>query len=87
MKPCAEPSDESFRYYLHDLGKLLVESGLKARAERNAGLGATDYDFRCGRAMAYYEILDLMLDQAKSFGIASSALGMKGFDPQRLLER
>jgi hypothetical protein len=76
-------SDSLYANYLHDLGVLLLNA---ARAAKAAAADADgDDDFERGRAMALYEVVSLMQQQAAAFGIPLAALGLDDVDPERHL--
>lgn len=68
--------------YLLDVGRELRESAEEAKraAERANG---DDRLFAQGRAMAYYEVISLMHQQATSFGLPTAEVGLQGIDPER----
>ncbi len=70
--------------YLRDLGFLIREAAVEARAQRELlhAEGKPDA-FETGRAMAYYEVASLLAQQAQVFGLDPSMLAFNGFDPDR----
>jgi hypothetical protein len=72
--------DSPHAYYLRDLGFLLREYAEKAvRAARRPD--ATE--FEQGRRMAYYEVVSLMQDQARTFDLPLADLALADLDPDR----
>jgi len=69
--------------YLRNLGTLLKESALDARARANGAKGTPDGAFEEGRALAYWEVLSTMQSQALPFQLFLSDLGLEGFNPDR----
>lgn len=69
--------------YLRDLGVLLKESALSARAERDRAETDADRAYAIGRLMALHEVISLMRQQADAFGISYSEIGLDGIDPER----
>ena len=67
--------------YLLDLGMLLREMALEAK--KTSIENESEYDL--GRVMAYYEVISLMQQQAKTFEIELSDLNMEEFDPDQKL--
>jgi hypothetical protein len=63
--------------YLSDLGQLLKERALEAKAERDR----TNDAFQKGRAMAYYEVISLLRHQAGLFQIPLEDLKLSEIDP------
>ena len=73
----ALPTDELYLDYIKDLAKILLE-----RANQAASFSGDDgdSDFNSGRVMAYGEVVDLIKNQALSFGIDPDSLGLSRFD-------
>jgi hypothetical protein len=74
---------ELHRNYLFDLGFLLREGTLEAKQALHAAKGTADEAFQAGRLMAYYEVLSLVVGQARTFGLPPEDLRLEGFDPDR----
>ncbi|HEU0210458.1 MAG TPA: hypothetical protein VFQ78_15960, partial [Candidatus Udaeobacter sp.] len=53
--------------YLFDLGYLLRERALEAKAAYQAAKGTDDEAFQAGHSIAYYEVMSLLISQAASF--------------------
>lgn len=68
--------------YLQDLGVLLKEMALKAREERK-NASASERDYALGRLMAMHEVVSLMQQQARSFGIALEDIRLEDIEPER----
>ena len=66
--------------FIKDLGMLVKEQALKAVAVSRAA--GTD-QFEAGRAMAWYEVVSLIQQQAAAFGLSPSHCGLGGFDAER----
>lgn len=75
----------SFGNYLSDLGALLKQEALDARAQASDEVAKPGHQFALGRLTAYYEVLSLMKQQADAFGIEAAALSLEDFDPDREL--
>jgi hypothetical protein len=69
--------------YLFDLGYLLREKALEARERRQQARGSDDEAFESGRAMAYQEVMSLLVSQAESFQLPIKDLHIEGLDPDR----
>jgi hypothetical protein len=69
--------------YLFDLGYLLRERALEAKQDRNVARGTASEAFESGRAMAYYEVLSLLVNQAHSFELPIEDLHLCGLEPDR----
>ncbi len=67
--------------YLLDLGALLRERALEAKAQASASVGTAEHQFELGRSIAYYEVLSLLTQQADAFGLPRAALSLEDFDP------
>lgn len=76
-------SNNPLSNYLTDLGYLLKQAALDAKTDAKRGLDEPSHQFALGRAQAYYEVLSLMQQQAKAFGISAKELSLHDFDPDR----
>ena len=77
------PESNRSALYLKDLGILIEQAAQAAREERKASTDVADSAYAEGKAMAFYEVVSLMLQQAEVFGIHPSALGLEGVVPER----
>jgi hypothetical protein len=68
--------------YLRDLGYLVRESALEAKRRANEAAD-DDRAFEQGRALAYYEVVSLMKEQALAFGIDPSRLSLADVNPDQ----
>ena len=70
------------RLYLRDLGVLLREIALRAKAE---ALTASEDDrgFALGRLTAMHEVISLMQQQATAFDLDVKDIGLDGINPER----
>ena len=76
--------DPKYKYYLHDLGFLIREDALDAKKSRDRETkNSTSYMFQEGRLSAYYEIITLMQQQAKGFGIDLEDINLEGVHPDK----
>jgi hypothetical protein len=66
--------------FILDLGALVKEGALKAVASSQAS--GMD-QFEAGRAIAWYEVVSLVLQQAAAFGMSPSQVGLSEFDAER----
>ena len=67
-------NDERYKNYLHDLGLEILD--LANQARNRLATERTDY---CeGRLFSYYEILDLMKQEALTFEIPLGDIGLEG---------
>jgi hypothetical protein len=69
--------------YLLDLGHLLREKALEAKERQQQARRSEDEAFESGRAMAYYEVMSLLVSQAESFQLPIEDLHLEGLDPDR----
>jgi hypothetical protein len=76
-------SNNTFGNYLTDLGFLLKDAALEAKARAAKETGEPGYQYALGRAQAYYEVLSLMQQQARAFGVDAKDLSLQGFDADR----
>jgi hypothetical protein len=72
-----------YKNYLFDLGDLLREKALEAKERRQQARGTDDEGFESGRAMAYHEVMSLLVSQAESFQLPIEDLHLEGLDPDR----
>jgi hypothetical protein len=75
--------DPKYRYYLMDLGFLLREQALEAKARKDAAQDKDDRLFHAGVLLTYYGVISLMQQQATGFDIALEDLRLDGFLPDR----
>ena len=71
------------RNYLRDLGFLFKEEALKAKVEAKAAAGSDGADFAAGRAMAWYEVMATMQNQARTFHLPLVDMALDGIEPDR----
>ena len=68
---------------LDDYRFVVLDAVDRLRRDAEAVKGADRYDQ--GRQMAYYEILQRILDSAETVGMTAEEVGMRGFDPGALI--
>lgn len=68
----------TWEYYVSDLSKLLKDYALDAKKARDSTKGG---DFESGRLLAYNEVISLMQQQARAFGLPLEDVGLAGIDP------
>jgi len=76
-------STDSASFYLRDLGELLKQAALEAKAQRDLAGQSASAAFENGRLMAYFEIVSLMRQQAVAFDIPLNELSLDDIDPDR----
>ena len=78
------PVDPKYKWYLYDLGYLLKERALEAKEKKLlAPANTPEREFESGRALAYYEVISLLLGQAVGFDIPLEDLRLEDFNPDR----
>lgn len=80
--------DSLFENYLRDLGYLLKEAALESKQsfselKQSESSNEVNESFASGRALAYYEVISLMKQQAKAFSIEHSKLALSDLDPDK----
>ena len=75
---------EKCKLFVFDVGYYIKERALDAKKERDAvPKGTPEYDFRCGRVIAYNEVISILQQTAEGFGIALEELQLDDIDPDR----
>ncbi len=72
-----------FENYLYDLGFFLKEKAKDAKKSVKTASDSEDVAYQEGYVMAYFEVIDLMKQQAKAFNIAEKDIGLADIDPER----
>jgi hypothetical protein len=67
--------------YLQDLGVLLREMAMEAKARQRE----TGTDFATGYMSGFHRVISLMQQQAEAFGIPLADIGLDGIDPDEEL--
>ena len=73
-----------FEHYLHDVGVQLKSDAFEVKSLRSSAT-QEEREFLDGKLFAYYEVLSLILNQAKAFQIDPARLGLEGFEPGKEL--
>ena len=71
---------DTHKNYLTDLGRLLREYALEAKARRDQSLGTDDQQFLDGYLSGFHRVISLMQLQAEGFGIPLSDLNLQDLD-------
>jgi hypothetical protein len=74
--------------YLRDMLSLMVERAKEARQfsiTGNDNRTKEEQAFENGRALAYYEVVSTLLNQADAFGLSRDVFPVLNFDPDREL--
>lgn len=68
--------NDRYKNYLHDVGSEIVELAKEAKKRSRERVD----DYERGRLFSYYEILDLMRQQAATFEIQLRDVGLEGVE-------
>ena len=82
--------DETLKNFLHDYLVFLWEGAQEAQAKwrhARAGGSAEDRAIQWGRALAYYEVLSTLKNDAQVWKIEDLFPGLKDIDPDQLMGR
>lgn len=81
--------NESLVFFLQDFSKLLFERAIVARDQCQrmhiVDTDAYEAGFECGRALAYYEAVALLIHQAIVFNIPNDIIDQTVINPDELL--
>ena len=82
--PHTELVDQKYKWYLYDLGPILKERALEAKAARDAAQpGSEQRAFHSGLVLAFYEVISILQHQADGFRIERQELRLEDVDPDR----
>src|SRR5205807_2035649 len=73
-----DPMSDLHKNYLFDLGYLLRERALEAKAAHEAARGTGSEAFESGQRIAYYAVMSLLISEAKSFQLPIEDLHLEG---------
>jgi hypothetical protein len=76
-------NESIYKHYLIDLCRLVKDNALEARREKQLATDSDGQLFEAGRLMAYHEVISLMQQQAKSFGLPLAIIGLDDIDPEK----
>ena len=74
--------------YLTDVLSMLITSAIEAklmRKEPQEKGSDRDAAFQEGRALAYYEVVSTLINQAAIFGLSKDTIPALDFDPDKIL--
>ncbi len=74
---------ETLENYLVDVSRLLKEMAKEARDAKVGANGTENYDYEIGHLMAMHEVISLLQQEARAFGIDLKILGLDDIDPER----
>jgi len=74
--------NDLFKNYLYDLGILIKEKAREVKHDKIKSSNKDDVNYNLGRLMAWYEIIDLMKQQAKAFNIEQKDIGLADINPE-----
>lgn len=73
-----------YALYLFDLGPIIKERSFRAKIDRDASpRPSAEYDFNAGRVLGFNEIISILQDQARAFGIPLEDLRIQDIDPDK----
>ena len=72
-----------FNHYLNDLGPIIMERALEAKAQAKSAKPGADKSFQEGRLIAFNEVVSIMQQQAQGLGISLTDLRLDGVVPDR----
>lgn len=73
-----------YQLYLYDLGLLIKQYALEAKARADEKQGE-DRVFERGIVFGFMHVIGVMQDEARAFDIGLDELRLEGFDPEREL--
>jgi len=72
--------------YIQEVLRMIIESALEAKRSSTSERGRKTADeraFEDGRALAYYEVVSTLVNQAKVFGLSPDVISSLRFDPDK----
>ncbi|MDR6965606.1 hypothetical protein [Shewanella putrefaciens] len=75
-------ANEKYKNYVYDLGMLLKEKALEAKATKDRAVNGDITDYDLGYLMALHELVSLMQQQAEVFDIELDNIGLGDIDPE-----
>ena len=75
-----EMNDDKLKWYIQDLGVLLKEKAREAKISKDNSSKIGDASYEIGYLMAFYEVIDVMKQQAKAFNIEQEDIGLADID-------
>jgi hypothetical protein len=78
--------DQTAQNYLLDLGQLLTEYSVEAKKRWLAAKGSEGEAFESGYLMGLHRVITLMQQQAESFGLEPSEVGLGQIDERFFLD-
>ena len=79
------PTLDTYANYLRDLGPLLKELFLEAKASYQAAMDEGQKAFESGKLMGLCVAISLVRQQASTFEIPLSEIGLGDFEPEKEL--
>lgn len=76
---------DTHKDYLRDLGHLVREYSIEAKARRDQARGTDEEAFLNGYLSGFHRLATLMEQQAEAFGIPLGDLAFEDFDPSDTL--
>ena len=78
--------NEKYKNYLGDLGAITKEYAREAIQDHVAAKGTSEEDFKTGYMMGFHRFVTLMQQQAESFEIPLSEIGLADIDENEFLK-
>jgi hypothetical protein len=76
-------TDELYEDYVHDIGILIKEMALEAKADRESARGTPVEAYATGYLTGFYAVVTTMLQSAEGFQIPVEKLGLADLDPDK----
>jgi hypothetical protein len=75
--------DDLFEDYVHEIGFLIKEMALEAKADRESAKGTPSEAYATGYLTGFYAVVTTMLQLADGFQIPAEKLTWEGLDPDK----
>jgi len=75
--------NEVFKNYLKDLGYIIKELALEAKAQKDKSKDKEEEIYYTGYLMGFHRIISLMQQQASGFRIPLKSLSLEKLDPDK----
>ncbi len=75
-------TDDKYMNYVYDLGVLLKEKAIDAKADKDKALDTDEFDYKLGYLMAFHEVISVLKQQADVFDIDQVEVGLNDIEPE-----
>ena len=75
-------NNDKFKNYLYDLGTLIKEKAKENKHDKEILSDKDDINYKLGCLMTFYEIIDIMKQQAEAFNIEPKDIGLDDINPE-----